>query len=99
LTLLLIAEDAAPKESIDQPQSPRIGRHWEDTHLESMGIPVHAGVNPESTQLMIAITQMVTTMAQDQEASHPTEGRGCTLKDFYSHNSDNLDGSGDHFST
>ncbi len=36
-------------------------------------------------------------MAQDREVRHPAEGRGCTLKDFCSHNSDNFEGNGDRF--
>jgi hypothetical protein len=59
-------------------------------------IPVHRAVNLESMQLMTTITNIVTTMAQYWEARYLAEGR--VLKDFYSHNSDNFDGCGDHFS-
>jgi hypothetical protein len=38
-------------------------------------------------------------MALDRKARYPVEGWGCTLKDFWSHNFNNLDGSADHFST
>jgi hypothetical protein len=62
-------------------------------------IPVHTVVNPESTQLMKTITQLVRVMAQDREAMYLAERWGCTLKDFCSHNSDNFDGSANNFST
>jgi len=47
---------------------------------------------------MKTITQLVVAMALDREARYPAKGQGCSLKDFCSPNSDNLDGSGDHFS-
>lgn len=59
---------------------------------------IHEPANPESTQLMTTIAQLVTTMANDREARQPAEGRGCTLNDLCSHNSDNFDGSVDNFS-
>jgi hypothetical protein len=50
-----------------------LGNNGKDTHLEPVDILVHGAVNPESTQLMIAITQLVMTMAQGREARYPAE--------------------------
>jgi hypothetical protein len=46
-----------------EPNTLELVDNGEDTHPESMDIPVHAAVNPESTKLKTVITQQVTSMA------------------------------------
>jgi hypothetical protein len=37
-------------------------------------------------------------MTQEREVRQPFAGQGCTFKNFYSHNSNSFDGTGDHIS-
>ncbi|GLT54352.1 hypothetical protein SLA2020_275550 [Shorea laevis] len=65
---------------------------------ETVDIPVYGVVHPDPTQLLAAVTQLVTAMTQEREARQPFAGQGCTFKNFYSHNFDGFDGTGDHIS-
>jgi hypothetical protein len=63
-------------------------------HLESMDIPVDKATLPGS-QVMDTIGQLVSALDRDSIARQPTEGTGCSLKDFCSHHSESFDGRGD----
>ncbi|GLT71536.1 hypothetical protein SLA2020_435470 [Shorea laevis] len=67
-------------------------------HPEPMDIPNQGAVHLNSSQLLAAVTQLVTAMTQEREARQPFAGQGCTFKNFCSHNFDDFDGTGDHIS-
>jgi hypothetical protein len=50
------------------------------------------------SQVMEAIGQLVSAIDRDRIARQPTEGIGCSLKDFWSHHLESFDWKGDHIS-
>jgi hypothetical protein len=57
---------------------------------KTVAIPVKGFVHPDPTQLLAAVTQLVTAITQEREAREPFARHGCTLKNFCNHNFDSL---------
>jgi hypothetical protein len=64
-------------------------------HPEPVDILVEE-VTLTRSQVMEAISQLVSAIDRDRVARQLVEGTGCSLKDFYSHHSKSFDGKGDH---
>ena len=64
-------------------------------HPEPMDIPIDEETLPRS-QVMDAIGQLVSALDHNRIARQPTEGTGCSLKDFCSHHSKSFDRRGYH---
>ena len=66
-------------------------------HLEPVDIPMYETA-PLGSQVMDAISQLVSALDHDRLARQLVEGTECSLKDFCSHHSASFDGRGDHIS-